>query len=260
MKITKLLNRTLVVAAMLVCSSCKPEGGDDPQPDTRTNTTVRAVVIGMENSKFAGSCPGAHTDAIRMMETFRGWYPDVTLLENENATKESVLAALNRAAEADFMIVFYSGHGGSEVFQQPGPEEIDGKDEFLCLYDTYLRDNDIWSVISKCNGRVWLIFDCCHSETMFRSVGFEMKMVENSALIKADGMSMLCWSGCADDTYSYGDPSGGVFTSAILRNMFYDKTYDEVWKELEADKILKSYERIKRTKIGNGFDGKKLIR
>ena len=32
MKITKLLNRTLVVAAMLVCSSCKPTGGDDPQP------------------------------------------------------------------------------------------------------------------------------------------------------------------------------------------------------------------------------------
>lgn len=257
------MNKKIVstlLAVSVILAGCKPK--PETIEETRTNVTekVSVVVIGMENSKFAGSCPGAHTDAIRMRETFRGWYPDVTLLENEHATKASVIAALTKAAEADFMILFYSGHGGSEVFQKPGPEEVDGKDEFLCLYDTYLRDNDIWSIISKCNGRVWLIFDCCHSETMFRSVGFEMKMVENSALTKAEGMSMLCWSGCADDTYSYGDPSGGVFTSAILRNMFYDKTYDEVWKELEKDQILKSYERIKRTKIGNGFDGKLLIK
>lgn len=256
----KRLISAVLVAFAVILAGCKTKPETTEQ--TRTNTTekVSVVVIGMERSKFAGPCPGAHTDAIRMRETFRGWYEDVVLLENEAATKEAVVAAMKKAAEADFMILFYSGHGGSEVFQTPGPEEVDGKDEFLCLYDTYLRDNDIWSIISKCKGRVWLIFDCCHSETMFRSIGFKMKMVEDSAFAKDTEMSMLCWSGCADNTYSYGDSSGGEFTSSILRNMFYDKTYDEVWKILEHDEILMSYERIKRTKIGNKFDGKLLAK
>ena len=236
----------------ILAAGCNPTGDHDSTAKTN-KVEASAVVIGMENSKWAGSCPGAHVDATNMYNEFGRRYTDVVLLEDANATKTAVKAALTKAAQSDFMILFYSGHGGSEAFKDTGPEEVDGHDEFLCLYDTYFRDNELWSIISSAKGRVWLIFDCCHSETMFRSVGFSMKMVEASALSDS-GVNMLCWSGCADSTYSYGDSSGGKFTSAFLRRLNTNYTYDQMWKTLESDYELKSYQIIKRTKIGTGFD------
>ena len=236
----------------LTMTSCKTT-------ESMKTENVSVVVIGMENSKFAGSCPGAHVDATKMANEFRSRYSDVVVLEDKNATKASVAKALSDATNADLTILFYSGHGGSEKFLNPGPEEIDGNDEFLCLYDTYMRDNEIWDFVTKCKGRVWLIFDCCHSETMFRSVGFKMKMVENMVIPLSDEINMLCWSGCADDTFSYGDSSGGMFTEAFFRNLDETLTYDKFWSLLTKDNKLKSYEIIKRTKIGTGFDKKKVF-
>lgn len=218
------------------------------------------VVIGMENSAFAGPCPGAHVDATRMANEFRARYFDVVLLEDASATKDAAIAALSNAAKSDFMILFYSGHGGSQRFRDTGSEEVDGRDEFLCLYDGYLRDNEIWNIISGCKGRVWLIFDCCHSETMFRSVGFKMQMVNGMVLPLASSMSMLCWSGCADDTFSYGDASGGMFTDAFFRNLNTKFTYDQLWTTMSKDEKLKTYEIIKQTKLGNAFDNVKVFK
>ena len=238
----------------LMMTSCKTT-----EPDKPTTQNVKAVVIGMENSKWAGACPGAHVDATRIAKEFRSRYSDVVVLEDSKATKSAVKKALTNAADADLTILFYSGHGGSEKFSDTGPEEADGQDEYLCLYDTYMRDNEIWDFVTKCKGRVWLIFDCCHSETMFRSVGFRMKMVDSMVLPLSNTINMLCWSGCADNTFSYGDSSGGVFTDAIFRNLYSGLTYDKLWTFLTKDETLKSYEIIKRTKIGTGFDKKKVF-
>lgn len=49
--------------------------------------------------------------------------------------------------------------------------ETDGRDEFICCYDTGVIDNRIWDIVCKAKGRVFFIFDCCHSETMFRAPG-----------------------------------------------------------------------------------------
>ena len=249
MKANKMLVFALLAALV---GGCTPSGGGDSAAKTN-KVEASAVVIGMENSKWAGSCPGAHVDATNMYREFSNRFTDVALFEDAKATKSAVKAALTKAAQSDFMVLFYSGHGGSEAFKDTGPEEIDGHDEFLCLYDTYLRDNELWSIISSAKGKVWLIFDCCHSETMFRSVGFSMKMVEASALADS-GVNMLCWSGCSDANYSYGDSGGGKFTSAFFRRLNTNYTYDEMWKKLESDHELKSYQIIKRTKIGTKFD------
>ena len=242
----------ILVALSMTMTSCKTTEPTQP-------TKVSVVVVGMENSKWAGSCPGAHVDAYRMAEEFRRRYSDVVVLEDSKATKNAVKKALSSAANADLTILFYSGHGGSERFSDTGPEEIDNQDEYLCLYDTYMRDNEIWEFVTQCKGRVWLIFDCCHSETMFRSVGFRMKMMDDMVLPLSNTINMLCWSGCADNTFSYGDVSGGVFTSAIFRYLDSSLTYDKMWSLLTKDETLKSYEIIKRTKIGTGFDKKKVF-
>ena len=244
----------LMVSMILMATGCKTNSVDS------NKSTASVVVIGVENSEWAGKCPGAHADATRMADEFRKRFSNVKVLEDKRANKTAVRIALAKAARSDFMIVFYSGHGGSKHFSTTGDEEIDGNDEFLCLYDTIFKDDDIWYLISGCKGKVWLIFDCCHSETMFRTAGFGMGMVESSVFpLSKNNVNMLCWSGCADDTFSYGDKNGGKFTDAFLRNLDPNLTYDEMWDRMKNDQVLKSYEIIKQTKIGSGFDGKKIF-
>lgn len=64
---------------------------------------------------------------------------------------------------------------------------------------------------------------------------------------------MLCWSGCPDDTYSYGSASGGEFTNAILRHWKEGISYEDLWKELKADAQLKRAEDVQQTVIGESF-------
>ena len=72
--------------------------------------------------------------------------------------------------------------------------------------------------------------------------------------------SMLCWSGCPDDTYSYGSSSGGQFTNAIFRHFNEKLTYQELWDKIKNDKTLRAYENPQSTVIGCGFDGKEIFR
>jgi len=71
-------------------------------------------------------------------------------------------------------------------------------------------------------------------------------------------VSMLCWSGCPDDSYSYGSASGGEFTSALLRHAQSSKSYDYVWKKVSTDAALARQQRVCATKIGK-FDTKRPI-
>lgn len=227
---------------------------------SNNSKTTSVVVIGMEKSKVYGNCPGAKFDSDRMYQLFKSKFRDVTLLQSNKATKKAVLGALQNAAKADFMIVFYSGHGGSDPFADTDiKNEPDGRDEYLCLYDTYLRDNEIWSIISQKKGRAWLIFDCCHSETMFRSAGLTMKPAGTATFALSQTLNMLCWSGCADNTYSYGDSTGGEFTNSFLSNYKHGMTYTELWNKMRRDERLNKFQLIKQTKIGFGFEDVKVM-
>ena len=223
---------------------------------SNSTKTVSVVCIGMENSAKYGKCPGAGVDAARMYNLFKQNFHDVTLLQSGAATKAAVVAAMENAAKADFMILFYSGHGGSA----PGPEE-DGRNEYLCLYNAMMLDDEVWAIITKCKGRVWLIFDCCHSETMYREYdGFRMSMLDDMAFASGSGVNLLCWSGCPDNAYSYGDAGGGKFTNSILRNFSKKITYDKWWHYIEIDYELKDYQKVRRTILGHGFDGIKAMK
>lgn len=216
---------------------------------------VSVVVVGMEYSKTYGSCPGSAYDSKRMYDVLSKYSDDIVLLQNHDATIDKFRAAISKAIQSDLAIIYYSGHGGNKRFSDTGPEETDGKDEFLCLYDGAFRDNEIWSFVQNAKGRVFLVFDCCHSETMFREAGFTMSMVNDLVLPQGSTVNMLCWSGCADNTYSYGSSTGGELTNAILRHKEKDSTYTSLWDAVVKDKKLKQYQTPKRTQIGSGFAG-----
>ena len=256
-----------VLAAMMLafcatCVGCKTGAGND---SVVKSTNTYAVVVGMENSRFAGECPGAGHDADRMFELLKGYSASAVLLRDSNATKANVVNALTRAIEKagnGLVIFFYSGHGGSEPFPDTGIEETDGKDEFYCLWDTWLRDNDMWKMIQKCKGRIMLINDCCHSCTIFRSPKItQTRSIPLSIALRRDNsFSMLCWSGCPDDTYSYGASTGGQFTNSLLRHFNSKKTYEYLWNEIKNDKVLRMYENPQSTAIGSGFVSKPIFR
>lgn len=247
--VKNILIALLATVVMFGCKSDKPK-------DVGTQTNVKAVVVGVEKSSVFGRCPGARVDSNRMNNLLKKNVKDITLLQDENATKDNFKAAMELALDSDLMIVYYSGHGGSQRFSDTGPEEEDGKDEFLCLYDGPFRDNDIWGYIQRAKGRVFLVFDCCHSETMFRTVGFTMAMTDGMVFpADSNTIKMLCWSGCADSTFSYGSATGGEFTNALLKYYKNGITYDDLWDAISKDKHLKYFEEVKRTQIGSGFSG-----
>lgn len=226
--------------------------------------TTSIVIVGMRNSAKFGKCLGADVDATTMTNILSK-YGTPVVLRDARATKAAVVSALTNAIKADLCIFCYSGHGGSEKFADTkfDSTESDGKDEYLCLYDTYLKDTEVWSIVSKAKGRVFMIFDCCHSATMFRSatgidkdVGsepFTMQMLDTVVIPQGSGINLLVWSGCPDDNYSYGDASGGVLTNAIRDSYSKSKSYDDVWKGTEAKA---RDQHPQKTQIGEGFGGK----
>ena len=140
--------------------------GNKPSKD------VRAVCFGMGDSRQAGSCPGAVLDAMRMSDLLEKWASaGCTTLLSQNATKQAAVDAMLEAVGHRLAIVFYSGHGGRDSKDaQNAFGETDRRNEYLCFYDRLMADDEVWSVVGQAKGRVLLVFDCCHSGTMYRSL------------------------------------------------------------------------------------------
>lgn len=207
------------------------------------SSDTAAVVIGVENGKY-GACPGAGVDSSRMATLLKKYTNDVTLLQNKDATQANVMNALSKGAQKDLLIVYYSGHGGQAG--KGDPSEADGKDEYLCLYNGALYDNNLWQIINQAK-RTFLIFDCCHSETMFRAIQAQANKV---SAMSGGTPTMLCWSGCPDSTYSYGDATGGQFTNALLKAYSPSLSYNQVWTRICNNCDLMRYQAVRKTQYG----------
>lgn len=173
------MTKTIAIAAAAL-SGCINTANPQPTPQNPP-ASVKYLCVGMETSKRFGSCPGCQKDAERMaylMSKDFGYAGD-TLISGQ-ATKEAVVSKLKAGIEATpedgLFLFFYSGHGGQERLGGAEPTGADKDDEYLCLYDTHMLDDEIWSIVSKCKGRVFLYFDACHSATMYRSVASELKI------------------------------------------------------------------------------------
>jgi len=173
------------------------------------------------------------------------------LLLSAQATKFAVRNEMQNVCESDLAIIFYSGHGGQ---QKGSKNETDGKDEFLGLYDGPMLDNEVWSIVSQAQGRVFMIFDCCHSETMFRAIPDLLPR-------RNEPLDLLCWSSCGESEVGYSTQFGGFFTNAILKNIKAGYTYDKAWKQIVKNNTLSRYETSHATilKSPSDFSDKKIF-
>ncbi|MCG5062222.1 MAG: caspase family protein [Limnoraphis sp. WC205] len=105
----------------------------------------------------------------------------ITILRNEEATRENILKAMDilvqRAGIDDIVVIHYSGHG-SQMTDREGDEK-DGLDETIVPYDSGrhpeenrdITDDEIYLRLLRLGEKtphITLIFDCCHSATMSR--------------------------------------------------------------------------------------------
>lgn len=220
----------------------------------RGDTAV--VCVGMQTSSKYGACPGAQVDS-DSMASLLARYGNVQLLQNGGATISSVSAAMKAGAEKKLFIFYYSGHGG----QGKDAKGQNGVSEYLCLNNGPLHDYDIWNIVSQAKGRVVMVFDCCHSATMFRdqssepeepfdNAGFSFSMLQGPLALGE--VNLLVWSGCPANSYSYGDANGGVLTNGLRKGFSESDTYDDAWRRME--RAARS-QRPARTVIGSGFGG-----
>lgn len=241
---------------------------------TTDRTKKFAVIVGMESSKW-GSCPGSNKDSNVMLDLIKQYVDSDHIIKynNNQGTVSAVRKALEeqiaKVPEDGLFIFTYSGHGGQYNKSSSAKNETDGKDEFLCLYDGALIDDDLWEIFSKCKGRVLFIVDACHSSTMYRlpseEVDEELGDAENRLPIDGPFMGrfenvraairLLCISGCGEETVSWGDAvNGGVLTSSMKRAFDKCLTYKEWWNKFKADSAFKKVKQVPYcTKVGN-FD------
>lgn len=268
--------KSLILAASLISGCIGSENGTGANPVQHTHgfpENVSYMCVGMESSQRFGSCPGCEIDANSLDSLMKLFGYKGEVLISGQATKEAVVGKLKdgieRTSEDGLFLFFYSGHGGQEYLGGKEPDGSDGMDEYLCLYDTHMLDDEIWDIVSKCKGRVFLYFDACHSATMYRSVGKPVNPdvevdvvvpkvgkalgfndVENEDMVRSSGFTfrpyrfvkaramesgdmkplrMLCWSGCKESQYSYGGNRGGVMTSSLMKNWKSGISYSLLW-------------------------------
>ena len=121
-----------------------------------------------------------------------GFFPlNIRILTNQHATRANILAYLKalvaNSVKGDSIVFYYSGHG-TRVANIGRDFEIDGLDEAICPHDYatagVIRDDDFKNIFStlKTGVNLEVIFDCCHSGTITRSLdltvneGLEVKI------------------------------------------------------------------------------------
>ena len=110
------MKKTLGVAIFLTAlAGCKFDNNganEDAAADASAKTSsTYAVVIGMENSKFAGACPGAKLDSDRMYALLSKCTAKSVLLQDKDATRYNVKKAIEKGiadAGGGLFILYYS--------------------------------------------------------------------------------------------------------------------------------------------------------
>ena len=252
------------------CGNCDDRG----VCQTLDKSKKYALICGLEQSKW-GYCYGSNRDSDTMLGLIKQYVDGshIVKLNNGQATTIAVRKALKeqiaKVPEDGLFMFVYSGHGGQTQKKSNASNETDGKDEFLCLYDGYILDDELWTIFGECKGRILFIVDACHSSTMYRLPSEEIDETLDDAENRLpldtpffarfenarSSHRMLVISGCDESNVSWGDSSqGGVLTSSLKRAFNKCLTYKEWWNKTRIDNAFKKVKQVPIcTKIGS-FD------
>jgi len=207
-----------------------------------------ALIIGI-NSYKSFPLRGCVNDGEAMREILIEKYDfkgeNIQFIKDESATSQAILDSLDliakNASDGDNIVFFFAGHGTQIPKFAEG--EIDGKNEALVPYDmninSLISDDVIYQkLLEPFSGRnnisVAAIFDCCHSGTILRDLGYDTlsgepyfyavnRCIPNFFLFDADLsrdviLNINGLSACQDDETAADlryTPDGGVSRGAF---------------------------------------------
>ncbi|MEW6283404.1 MAG: caspase family protein, partial [Candidatus Eremiobacterota bacterium] len=191
-----------------------------------------------------------------LVDRFGARPEDLEVLPSEQATRDDILAALerlhDRARPGNVALFYYSGHGCSVPDREP-LDESDGRDECLVPVDApgprsqrfseaVIRDDELSEWLARTAGRVGstgevvMIFDSCHSGTMHRAGRLLPRTLpdpdssgDNRPLDPLPPRTVVL-SACSDGELAWEDPDrgGGAFTGSLL-GLLRAPDLDESW-------------------------------
>lgn len=183
-----------------------------------------------------GACPGTDVDVNNVAKKLTARGIPYTLLFNERATANNVIQSAVNASKSlkdgGLLILYYSGHGG----QLANSAESDGLDETICLYDGQMRDDVVWSLLTKIDPsrgiRVFMVTDCCNSGSNYRmprnfATALKPKVYTARGTARTVIPNLCHWGGCGDGESSYGSSVGGAFTLSWMKVVDKGYTYRE---------------------------------
>jgi len=159
-------------------------------------------------------------------------FNETRVLLDSSATKENILAELDwlvsSATEGDVVVFTYSGHG-TQVSDENNDEE-DFYDEALYVYDTYIIDDELRSILDRLHpdATAYLVIDSCFSGTSTRVMAFGQtpkpkfvqthqvdRKVLRKNLLQEEEMTELLLTGSSDSEYAYDAYFGGKYNGAM---------------------------------------------
>jgi hypothetical protein len=224
--------------------------------------TRKAVVVGINDYPRA-KLKGCVNDANIIADYLTVQLFQVTKLLDGAATRDAIANALislcNNAVAGDTIVFHYSGHGTSIPIKAGvnDPTESDHTTEGIVPVDAIgndnnvITDNQFYELFSAVPStvKIELIFDCCHSGTISRSLNENCQVryypaagnytgtrafVDTSAILD----NLVLWAGCADSELALDVtmPNGiihGAFTWALLRARIRYTTRRDIITEVE---------------------------
>jgi len=239
-----------------------------PTPILIKTNHNKALCIGINNY------PGSANDLKGCVNDAQGWkklliekynYTVDTLLDknaNIKNVKSKFKKMVKNAKENDSIVLTFSGHGTTKP--DYNRDEIDGKDEALCLYDGLLIDDTIRKILKDLPKGVKFTFisDSCHSGTVTRafmstinvynapipkylppehvieSIALDFLPIKRAVFTPQSDMQEILISGCKANEYSYdasfnGQSKGAFSHYALLILQEQPKiTYADFYKRL----------------------------
>ena len=197
-----------------------------------------AIVVGISNYQGQkADLRGIDKDVQKMKSLFEQWGFHVTVLWNEQSMQigDYLAKYAQDLGKDDAFGLYYSGHG-SKTFDKSGDED-DKQDETLVLSDgannVHFLDDSLFGYLNEIKAKKIVLFDSCHSGTVFKTFGDKPKpksLVSKSVtggIMKtkafrprqsqlSDG-EYIVLSSSQDNEESLATGNGSLFTNAIYR-------------------------------------------
>lgn len=226
----------------------------------------RALLIGINYIGTPNQLAGCINDIDKIEKLLKEAYgysecTKITDVTDIKPTKVNILKYLSKlvmfSRPGDELVLYYSGHG--TCTSDINADESDNVDEAICALDDIITDDELFPILCKAKGKLYMFFDACHSGTM-ADLEFNWRPLVSSQYLmslekKVTQAALVMFSGCldpqtsADASFKRTDneyEANGAFTYCLLETLAENKGIKnkDMIKKIHAKLTDKGFQQI----------------